>query len=86
LGRALQGESQHELDRIALEDRRLAQRGMVMLKSGRRIFYKHIEDLTRADKGARLEAEWETVVWLKQRIERSKWGEDAPPIPRHLLS
>jgi hypothetical protein len=22
--------------------------------------------------------------WLKERVERRKWGEDAPPIPTHL--
>ena len=84
LGRALQGESQHELERIALEDQRLAQRGMVRLKSGSSVYYKHIDELTRADRAARLEAEWETVVWLKQRVECMKRGEDAPPIPTHL--
>jgi hypothetical protein len=85
LGRALQGESQHELDRIALEDRRLIQPGMVRLKSGSSVYYKHIDELTRAHRASRIEAEWETVVWLKQRVERRKWGEDAPPIPRYLL-
>jgi transposase InsO family protein len=28
-------------------------------------------------------AEHVTVEWLKARLERRKWGEDAPPIPTH---
>ena len=36
LGYALPGESQQELDRIASEDQRLAQQGILMLKSGRK--------------------------------------------------
>jgi len=36
LGHALPGESQEELDRIAQEDQRLAQEGMVKLKVGGR--------------------------------------------------
>ena len=28
-------------------------------------------------------AERVTVEWLKERVERRKWGEDAPPTPTH---
>jgi hypothetical protein len=78
LGYALPGESQEELDRLALEDQRLAQRGMIQLKSGQRFYYKHIDELTRYDCTARIAAEREVVEWLR---ERGKRGEDAPPIP-----
>ena len=84
LGHALPGESREGLERIALEDQRLAQSGFVQLKSGHRIYYKHIEELTREDRTARIAAELATVEWLKERVERAKRGEDAPPIPTHL--
>jgi hypothetical protein len=84
LGHALPGESREGLDRIAAEDRRLAQSGFVQLKSGQRTYHKHIEELTRADRADRIAAERATVEWLKERVERRKRGEDAPPIPTHL--
>ena len=68
LGHALPGESQEELDRIAAEDQRLAQKGMVKLKTGERVSYKHIDELTREDRTARIEAEREEVAWLKKRL------------------
>ena len=54
------------------------------LKSGHRIYYKHIDELTREDRTARIAAEREMVAWLKERVERGKRGEDAPPNPTHL--
>lgn len=72
LGRALPGESQEELDRIAQEDRRLAQEGMVKLKVGDEVFHKHVEELTREDRRARIESEKEEVDWLKGRVRRRK--------------
>ena len=84
LGHALPGESQEELARIAAEDQRLAQQGMVKLKVGGEIHYKHIDELTREDRTARIAGERETVAWLKERVERRTQGSDAPPIPAHL--
>jgi hypothetical protein len=84
LGHALPGESQEELDRIALEDQRQSQRGLVRLKTDDKFHYKHIDELTRKDRTARIAAERETVAWLKERVERSKRGSEAPPIPPHL--
>ncbi len=84
LGHALPGESREELDRIALEDRRLAQSGMVQLKSGSRFYHKHIDELTREDRTDRIAAENETVEWLKDRVERGRLGPKAPSIPTHL--
>ena len=68
LGYALPGESQEELERIALEDQRLAQEGMVKLKVGKEVTYKHIEELTREDRQARIAAESEEVEWLMSRL------------------
>jgi hypothetical protein len=84
LGYALPDESQEGLERIASEDRRLAQQGMVALKVGKRFYYKHIDELTREDRTARIAGERETVAWLKERVERRTQGSDAPPIPAHL--
>ena len=68
-GHALPGELQEELDRIAAEDQRLAQQGMVKLKVGESVSYKHIDELTREDREARIAAEMEEVEWLKRRLE-----------------
>jgi predicted NodU family carbamoyl transferase len=70
LGRALPGESPEELERIALEDERRAEAGLVELKSGGRVYYKHIDDLTIHDSPARIAAEREQVAWLRGRVER----------------
>ena len=72
LGHALPGESQEELQRIALEDQRLAQQGMVKLKVGESVSYKHIDELSREDREARIAAEMEEVEWLKRRLELHK--------------
>jgi hypothetical protein len=72
LGHALPGESQKELERIALEDQRLAQQGLVKLKVGDEIHYKHIDELTREDRQARIAAEREEVDWLMNRLRLRK--------------
>jgi hypothetical protein len=81
LGYALPGESREELDRIAQEDQRLAQQGMVKLKVGEEVSYKHIDELRREDRQARIAAELEEVKWLKERVKLFKEGAEAPPIP-----
>jgi ABC-type glutathione transport system ATPase component len=68
LGHALPGETQEELERIAAEDQRLAQQGMVKLKSRQRVYFKHIDELTREDRKARIAAEREQVDWLMKRV------------------
>jgi len=45
LGRALPGESQEELNRIAEEDQRKAERGLVELRSGDEVWFKHIDEI-----------------------------------------
>jgi hypothetical protein len=72
LGCALPGESQEQLERIALEDQRLAQQGMVKLKVGEEVSYKHIDELTREDRQARIAAESEEVEWLMSRLRLRK--------------
>jgi len=84
LGQALPGESQEQLERIAQEDQRLAQEGMVKLKVGEEVSYKHIDELTREDRQARIAAESEEVKWLTERVKLFKEGAEAPPIPIHL--
>ena len=65
LGRALPGESQEELDRIAEEDQRKAEEGLVELRSGDEIWYKHIDEITREDRQARIESENARTAWLR---------------------
>jgi hypothetical protein len=72
LGYALPGESQEELERMAQEDQRLAQEGKVKLKVSEEIHYKHVEELTREDRWARIEAEREEVEWLMNRVRLRK--------------
>jgi hypothetical protein len=72
LGHALPGESQEDLDHKAQEDQRLAQKGMVKLKVGGDIHYKHIDELTREDRQARMAAEQEEVDWLMKRLKLRK--------------
>jgi hypothetical protein len=85
LGDTLPGESKENLDRIAAEDQRLAQEGMVKLKVGQEIHYKRIDELTREDLKARIEAERTTKVWLRGRIKAerivAKWRQDARYLP-----
>lgn len=68
LGRALAGESQEKLDRIAQEDQRLTQQGMVKLKVGGEIRYRPVDELTREDRRARIAAGLEEVDWLMNRV------------------
>jgi hypothetical protein len=70
IGRVLPGESQEKLERIAAEDERLAKEGLVPLRKDGRLYYKHIDDLTREDRLARIEAERGITAWLRGRIEK----------------
>jgi hypothetical protein len=59
--------------------------GLVKLKRGNSVFYKHIEDLTPEDRLARIESERETVMWLRDRIDTEKiaaqWREKGWNLP-----
>ena len=72
LGRALPGESQEELEQIAQEDQRKAKDGLVELKSGDDIWYKHIDELTREDRPGRIESENARAAWIRDRLERQR--------------
>lgn len=67
----LPGESQEELDTMALEDRRRAEEGLVELRSEEGEFsYKHVEELSPKDRMARLRAELARMEWLLKRQGR----------------
>jgi len=70
LGLALPGELQEELPRIAEEDQRKAERGLVELRSGDEVWYKHIDKLTRDDRPARIESENARAAWIQERLHR----------------
>ena len=70
LGLALPGESQEELQRIAEEDQRKAERGLVELRSGDEVWYKHIDEITRDDRPARIESKNARTVWIQERLRR----------------
>jgi hypothetical protein len=70
LGLALPGELQEELLRIAEEDKRKAERGLVELRSGDEVWYKHIDKLTRDDRPARIESENARAAWIQERLHR----------------
>jgi hypothetical protein len=69
IGRVLEGESREELERIAAKDQGLSRAGFVKLRRGERFSYKYIDNLTRDDRWARIEAERATTAWLRGRIE-----------------
>ena len=84
LGRPLPGESVEQLDRIGEHDRLMAEQGLVTIKEGGRISYKHIDDLNPLDMRFVTAAARVEVGWLKERLERRKRGAEAPPIPTYL--
>ena len=71
LGEALAGETPAALQRLALEDQRQAQEGLVALTSNGKTYYKLVEDLTEGDMGARIAADRLREAWLKER--RDGW-------------
>jgi hypothetical protein len=67
----LPDESPEELERLAEEDRRNAQEGLVELKrENGEIIYKPFDDLTPQDRSARIRAEGERVAWIVKRQEK----------------
>jgi hypothetical protein len=68
LGVPLPGESRDELERLAREDERTAEEGLVALRSpGGKVWYKHIDDLAPEDRLARALAKRARVMWLRDR-------------------
>ena len=71
LGEALAGEPPAALGRLALEDQRQAEEGLVALTSNGKTYYKLLEELTEEDMGARIAADRLREAWLKER--RDGW-------------
>ncbi len=70
LGEPLQGELPTTLQRLASEDQRQAERGLVALMSGGKTLYKDIADLCPEDMPARIAANRLRTTWLKERRDR----------------
>ena len=86
LGVALPGESGEGLDQLGEQDQLRAEQGLVpVMGQGGKIFYKHIDDLSKVDMHLRTAAERVEVAWLKERVECRKKGAEAPTIPHHLI-
>jgi hypothetical protein len=71
LGEALAGEPPAALRRLAREDQRQAQEGLVALTSNGKVYYKLVEELTEEDMEARIAADRLREAWLKER--RDGW-------------
>lgn len=67
LGQALPGEPPAALERLALEDQRQAEVGLVALMSGGKVSYKHVAQLSEKDMPARTAANRLRTTWLKER-------------------
>jgi hypothetical protein len=69
LGRALAGEEQEaeELDRLAFEDRRRAEEGLVEVLREGQPYYKHIDELSPEDRMGRIRADRARTLWLQAR-------------------
>lgn len=67
LGSPRPGEPAEALRRLADEDRRQAQEGLVALMSGGELRYKPLDELSPEDMPARLAAERLRTTWLKKR-------------------
>jgi hypothetical protein len=71
LGEALVGETPAALQRLAREDQRQAEEGLVALTRNGKMYYKLLEELTEGDMGARIAAARLREAWLKER--RDGW-------------
>ena len=71
LGEALAGEPPAALRRLAREDQRQAEEGLVALTSNGKTYYKLVEELTEGDMAARIAADRLREAWLKER--RDGW-------------
>jgi hypothetical protein len=71
LGEALPGEPLAALERLASDDQRQAQEGLVALMSMGKVSYKHLEELCEEDMPAGIAANRLRETWLKER--RDGW-------------
>jgi hypothetical protein len=84
LGVPLPGETGELLDRLGEQDQLRAEQRLVVTGSHGRIYYKHIDDLSRHDMRLRTAAERKQIAWLAERLECRKRGGAAPPVPDYL--
>ena len=71
LGEPLPGEPPAALERLASEDQRQAEEGLVALMRGGKVSYKRIEELSSEDMPARIAAKRLRATWIKER--RDGW-------------
>ena len=71
LGEALEGEPPTALRRLAREDQRQAEEGLVALTSNGSVYYKRVDELNEGDMAARIAADRSRTAWLKER--RDGW-------------
>jgi hypothetical protein len=71
LGEALPGEPPAALERLASEDQRQAEEGLVALMSMGKVSYKHLAELSQEEMPARIAANRRRATWLKER--RDGW-------------
>lgn len=62
----MRGTAPAVLRRLASEDQRQAEEGLVALLNGGKVSYKHIDDLTQKDRPAGIASNRLRVTWLKQ--------------------
>jgi hypothetical protein len=67
LGEPLPGEPPAALERLASEDQRQADEGLVALMSMGKVSYKHLVQLSEKDMPARIAANRARTTWLKER-------------------
>ena len=67
LGEPLPGESSAALRRLAFEDQRQAEEGLLALMSMGKMSYKHVAELSEKDMPARIAANRLRETWLKER-------------------
>jgi hypothetical protein len=76
LGEPLPGEPKSMVVRLASEERRQAEEGLVALVSDGEVFYKHLEDLSEWEMPARIAATRLRTAWLKERQEDRWFGRE----------
>ena len=74
MGQPLAWESPQAALRLASEDRRQAEEGLVALMRDGEVFYKHLEELSEGDMAARKAANMLRTTWFKERQERRWFG------------
>lgn len=76
LGEPLPGEPSAALQRLASEDRRQAEQGLVAVMRNGKVSYKHVGELSEEDMPARVAARSVRTTWLKERRDGWTVGRD----------